>query len=91
MAALSNYKPFCGYWFYGGADAEETAAFYCSWGLLDTAAQAIPSVSTVMNAALLIDAGVNPTALVDTVIASYPDGGYDASKNSLGILSPPLY
>jgi hypothetical protein len=26
-----------GYWFYGGADAAETAALYCSWGLIEDA------------------------------------------------------
>ena len=33
-----NYKPFCGYWFYGGASQVETCAFYCSWGLMAVAA-----------------------------------------------------
>jgi hypothetical protein len=33
-----NYKPFCGYWFYGGANANQRAAFYCSWGLMSVAA-----------------------------------------------------
>ena len=32
-----NYLPFCGYFFYGGADADETASFASSWGLLATA------------------------------------------------------
>jgi hypothetical protein len=39
-----NYLPFAGYWFYGGADAGETASFYCSWGLLDSA----PLVGIIM-------------------------------------------
>ena len=29
-----NYLPFCGYWFYGAADAEETASYFSSYGLL---------------------------------------------------------
>jgi hypothetical protein len=29
-----NYLPFCGYWFYGGTSASETASFFSSWGLL---------------------------------------------------------
>lgn len=36
-----NYLPFCGYWFYGGQNAGETAAFYCSYGLLATAPAAV--------------------------------------------------
>jgi len=32
-----NYLPFCGYWFYVGAGAGNTASFYCSWGLLAVA------------------------------------------------------
>jgi hypothetical protein len=34
-----DYKPFCGYWFYGGSGqtALSRAAFYCSWGLLAVA------------------------------------------------------
>ena len=32
-----NYLPFCGFWFYGGADVSETASFFCSWGLLAVA------------------------------------------------------
>jgi hypothetical protein len=32
-----NYLPYCGYWFYGGANASETASFFCSWGLLAVA------------------------------------------------------
>ena len=32
-----NYLNFCGYWFYGAANATETASFYCSYGLLDSA------------------------------------------------------
>jgi len=32
-----NYLPFSGYWFFGAADATETASFYCSWGLLGVA------------------------------------------------------
>jgi hypothetical protein len=29
-----NYLPFCGYWFYGAATAQQIACFYCSYGLL---------------------------------------------------------
>jgi len=29
-----NYLPFCGYWFYGAANATEMISFYSSWGLL---------------------------------------------------------
>jgi hypothetical protein len=36
-----NYKPFCGYWFYGGADSLQRAAFYCSWGLMAIAGSSI--------------------------------------------------
>jgi|GEM_PF-2573393 len=32
-----NYLPFAGYWFYGATTSEERAAYYCSWGLLETA------------------------------------------------------
>lgn len=39
-----NYLPFAGYWFYGGANAQETASFYCSWGLLAIA----PFIGSVM-------------------------------------------
>lgn len=43
-----NYLPFCGYWFYGGASATETAAFYCSWGLLALAPTLVQSVIPVV-------------------------------------------
>jgi hypothetical protein len=33
-----NYKPFCGYWFYGAATANERAVFFATWGLRATAA-----------------------------------------------------
>jgi len=46
--ALANYKPFCGYWFYGAADDGERAAFYCTWGLLDEAPAAVAAVVAVM-------------------------------------------
>ena len=32
-----NYLTFCGYWFYGGTSVQETASFFCSWGLLAVA------------------------------------------------------
>jgi len=32
-----NYEPFCSYWFYGGTTSEETAAYFSSWGLLNSA------------------------------------------------------
>lgn len=32
-----NYLPFVGFWFYGASDAAERAAYFCSYGLLDTA------------------------------------------------------
>ena len=32
-----NYKAFCGYWFYGGATAAQTASFFASWGLIAVA------------------------------------------------------
>jgi len=44
-----NYLPYCGYWFYGGASASETAAFYCSWGLLAT----VPFIGTAISAIMM--------------------------------------
>ena len=38
-----NYLPFCGYWFYGGTSMQETASFFCSWGLLAIAPELLPS------------------------------------------------
>ena len=32
-----NYLGLSGYWFYGGNNATETASFYSSWGLIDSA------------------------------------------------------
>jgi len=32
-----NYLPYSGSWFYGGGGAAETAAYFCSWGLLGDA------------------------------------------------------
>jgi hypothetical protein len=32
-----NYRPYVGWWFYGGADADQRAAFYASWGLMAVA------------------------------------------------------
>jgi len=39
-----NYKPFTGYWFYGGASGAQRASFYASWGLLAIAPAFVPSV-----------------------------------------------
>ena len=33
-----NYKPFCGYGFFGATSALERAAYFCSWGLMAVAA-----------------------------------------------------
>lgn len=45
-----NYRPYVGYWFYGGSGGTELANFFSSWGLLSDAPE--PSTSTVVRRAL---------------------------------------
>jgi len=45
---MMNYLPFCGYWFYGGANGSQRAAFFCSWGLLESAPGAVTNVVSLM-------------------------------------------
>ena len=39
-----NYKPFCGYWFYGAANDYQRAHYYSSWGLLAN----VPTVGGIL-------------------------------------------
>lgn len=42
-----NYKPFAGFWCYGGVNASQRATFFSSWGLISQAPEPIiPSVYT---------------------------------------------
>lgn len=39
-----NYLPFCGYGFFGASTDGARAAFFSSWGLLDSAPSYVPTV-----------------------------------------------
>jgi len=49
-----NYLPFCGYWFYGGSNADERASYFSSWGLLDDspAYVVVPGVLKIIGSGL---------------------------------------
>ncbi len=52
-----NYKPYAGYWFYGGTDATQRANFYASYGLiasLPTPSETISSVIKIFGRRMLM-------------------------------------
>ena len=64
-----NYLPFAGYAFYGANNAEERAAYFSSWGLLDDAPlpseESVASKKNCMRALL----GMNPNLMINMIIA----------------------